>query len=329
MSTEAFDFLTSEVTQSDIVLFADERVNLKRDYAQKYRDQVSNLREHLERYIEEHPEIGLAKMLLSGSLAKGTALSTMNDADVAVYVKGEGVPGELDDLLGWLVERLRKTFHQIPANKIYIDGPCIVISFSGTGINVEVAPILYEGDPKWKGYLWDRSTRKKVLTSIPLHLDFIRTRKDKQPQHFAQVIRILKWWVQQRKKDTNGFTMRSFLVELLMAKLADAGTKFDDYHTGLEQFFLYIQKTGLKERICFKDNYPASSLPSKNTGVVEIFDPVNPQNNVAETFTDSSRKQLVDLAEQALDTLSYARNAQTKGDSVACWQELMGSSFNA
>ncbi len=46
-------------------------------------------------------------------------------------------------------------------------------------------------------------------------------------------------------------------------------------------------------------------------------------------MTESSRKQLVDLADQALDTLSYARNCQTKGDSVECWQEVMGASFNA
>src|ERR1044071_6048124 len=89
MSNETFDFLTSELTQSDLAAFADDRVNLKRDDAQTYRDQIGRLREHLERYITEHPDIGLSKMLLSGSLAKGTALSTINDADVAIYVKSE------------------------------------------------------------------------------------------------------------------------------------------------------------------------------------------------------------------------------------------------
>src|SRR5207249_2586572 len=105
--------------------------------------------------------------------------------------------------------------------------------------------------------------------------------------------------------------------------------RFDDYHAGLEHFFVYIQKTGLRERVAFKDNYQSTSLPKQRTAVVEIFDPVNPENNVASDITDAGRKQLVDLADQALDTLSYARNSQTKGDSVECWQELMGSSFNA
>lgn len=327
--SEAFDFLTSEVTQADLVTFADDRVNLKREHAQKYRDQINNLRDRLETYISEHPEIGLAKFLMSGSLAKGTALSTINDADVAMYVKSDGAPQELDKLLLWLVGRLRNTFPQISAEKIYVDGPCIVISFSGTGIGVEIAPILYDGDKDWRGYLWDRSTGRKILTSIPLHLEFIRSRKDKQPAHFAQVIRLAKWWARQREDDTPDFSIRSFLIELIIAKLADTGVDFGDYLAGLENFFSYILRTGLKERISFADNYSPEKLPKNRVGVVEIFDPVSPNNNVADNITEAKRKQLVELAEKSLDTLAYARNCQTKGEAVQCWQELMGSTFNA
>lgn len=135
----------------------------------------------------------------------------------------------------------------------------------------------YTGDPQWRGYLWDRRTGERILTSIPLHLDFIRKRKEKQPTHFSQVMRLLKWWVLQRETDTDNFTLRSFLVELIMAKLADNGADFSDYHTGLENFFVYIQKTGLKERIAFTDNYGASDLPGHTSNPVEIFDPVNPK----------------------------------------------------
>lgn len=327
--TETFDFLTSEVTQADVVAFAEDRVNLKREHAQKYRDQINNLRDRLETYIREHPEMGLAKLLMSGSLAKGTALSLINDADVAMYVKSDGAPQELEKLLQWLVGRLHETFPQISPERVYVDGPCVVISFSGTGIDVEVAPILYEGDKEWRGYLWDRTTGRKILTSIPLHLEFIRSRKEKQPVHFAQIIRLAKWWARQREDDTPDFSIRSFLIELIMAKLADTGVNFDDYLAGLEIFFSYILRTGLKERISFTDNYSSEKLSKNRVGVVEVFDPVSPQNNVAENFTEAKRKQLVELVEKALDTLAYARNCQTKGQAVECWQELMGSTFSA
>src|SRR4051794_38804578 len=97
--TDAFDFLTSEVTQTDLATFADDRVNLKRADRDKYREQVANLRDRLATYIAEHPGIGLVKLLMSGSLAKGTALSTINDVDVAMYVKNDGAPNELAKLL--------------------------------------------------------------------------------------------------------------------------------------------------------------------------------------------------------------------------------------
>ena len=326
---QTIDFLTAEISQSDIATFAADKVNLKSDRANQYREQVRNLRDHLDRYISEHPDMGLAKMILSGSLAKSTALRTINDIDVGLYVKGESAPHELGKLLEWLVERLRTTYHQTSPENIYVDGPCVVISFSGTGIDVEIAPILYEGDPQWRGYLWDRFTSEKILTSIPLHIDFLRRRKAAQPDHFVQVIRLVKWWAKERARDTSGFSMRSFLAELILAKLADNECKFTDYHVGLEHFFLYVQKTGLKERIAFTDNYAAAKLPTHSTGPVEIFDPVNPDNNVASTMSEATRRTFVELAEQALDALSYARTCQTKGDALECWREVMGATFNA
>lgn len=328
MST-TMDFLAGEISQSDIVTFADEKVNLKRERAAQYREQVANLRNHLERYISEHPEMGLAKMLLSGSLAKGTALRTISDVDVAVYVKGESAPSELQALLNWLLEKLRKTYSQIAPENIKIDGPAIVISFSGTAIDVDIVPILYLGDAQWRGYLWDRRTGAKILTSIPQHLDFIRRRKDNHPQHFAQTIRLAKWWAKQQQRVHTGLSIRSFLVELLMAKVADSGKNFSDYHIGLEHFFLFIQKSQLKERIAFTDNYALTSLPRHQTAAVEVFDPVNPENNVASDMTDQERVKIVSLAEAALDALSYAKTCQTKAEAIECWQELMGPSFNA
>lgn len=81
MDTISFLIMTPEISQSDLAGFCDERVNLKREHADAYREQINNLREHLDRYIEEHPDVGLVKMQLSGSLAKGTALSTIQDVE--------------------------------------------------------------------------------------------------------------------------------------------------------------------------------------------------------------------------------------------------------
>ena len=90
------------IDHKDICSFAEERVNLPRDKANEYRAQVARLRDKLEGYLLEHPDFSLKKMLLSGSLAKGTSLRSLNDIDVACYISGAEAPHEVRALLDYL-----------------------------------------------------------------------------------------------------------------------------------------------------------------------------------------------------------------------------------
>ena len=51
MATQTFELLSAEISQAELATFADEKVNLKREHAEKYREQVANLRNHLDRYV--------------------------------------------------------------------------------------------------------------------------------------------------------------------------------------------------------------------------------------------------------------------------------------
>ena len=113
-------FLAAKIGHTDIVAFADESVNLKREDAEYFREQVRRLREKLEKYACDHPDYGLIKTLLSGSLAKGTALTTLNDIDIAFYVKAEKAPNSEPDLLNWLAQRLREAYPQMNPDQIAI-----------------------------------------------------------------------------------------------------------------------------------------------------------------------------------------------------------------
>jgi len=110
---------TQIVGHSEIARFADDRVNLKRERVSEYRQQVNRVREKLETFIQDHPDVGLRKMLLSGSLAKGTALSALNDIDVALYVESDKAPSIFDkrrELLEWLAGKLRDAYPQMSAD---------------------------------------------------------------------------------------------------------------------------------------------------------------------------------------------------------------------
>src|ERR1700688_1808085 len=175
------------IDHADILRCAAERVNLTKDKADEFRAQARRLRERLETYIADHPDFTLKKMMLAGSLAKGTALRSLNDIDVACYISGADVPKDVAALLEYLAERLRKAFPNFSPDQVKPQTYSVTVSFRGTGLDVDVVPILYDGDPKWYGNLVSQDDGSFLKTSIPLHLEFAAKRKRAQDKHFAQI----------------------------------------------------------------------------------------------------------------------------------------------
>jgi tRNA nucleotidyltransferase (CCA-adding enzyme) len=317
------------IGHSEIAAFAEEKVNLSRDDVKEYREQVNRLREKLAEHIASTPGYALVKMLHSGSVAKGTALRTLNDMDVAVYVKKDEAPSLEEELLRWLAERLREAYPNLSSDQIEPSTHCVRVSFRGSGLDVDVAAVLYEGDPDDRGYLITSDTGDRVLTSIPLHLQFTRRRKDKWPTDFAQVVRLAKWWAKEQKARDANFKFKSFMSELLVAHLAESGISMADYSRAVEEFFAYIVSTGLSKRVYFTDHYGAGELPETQTQPIEVFDPVNPANNVATRYSESDRLVIVAAANDAFDAITEAHYATTKERAVGLWQSVFGASFRA
>lgn len=317
----------TEIGHSEVAAFARDRVNLPSDTAKRHRDQVDALIGRLEDKIADDPAYDLVKALHAGSVAKGTALKTINDLDVAVYVKAGSAPVEDGKLMPWLRDRLIEANPNMDPSQFVVNEHCVTVSFKGTGLDVDVVPVLYEGAANDCGYLVRKRTGQRVLTSIPLHLKFIRSRKAKYGPEFAQLIRLVKWWKKQVVATDADFRFKSFMIELIWAHLADTGADLDDYPTALEAFFGFVVKTELRNRISFTDYYPASKLPAARQGAIEVFDPVNPDNNVGMNYNDADRARIVTAAHAALDAIGEARFAITKGEEVECWQDILGPGF--
>ncbi|MBD3849096.1 nucleotidyltransferase [Bosea sp. SSUT16] len=316
------------VGHSEIAAFAQDKVNLPKDKADEYRAQARRLREKLEGYLAEHPDFTLRKMMLSGSLAKGTALRSLNDIDVACYVSGADAPKDVRALLDYLAERLRKAFPNFSADQVQPQTYSVTVSFRGTGLDVDVVPILYDGDAQWYGNLVSQDDGSFLKTSIPLHLDFASKRKRTQEKHFAQVVRLAKFWARRMKQERDGFRFKSFMIEMVLAKLCDDGLDFSDYPEALQHFFTYIARTDFRQRIVFTDYYAASSVAACSD-TVQIIDPVNAANNVARLYTAANADAIVDAALEAGDAIDAALAAPNKQLTVAYWQKVFGSSFQA
>lgn len=314
------------VSHGDLVRFANDRVNLPKDKADEYRAQARRLREKLQGYLDEHPDFTLKKMLLSGSLAKGTALRTLNDIDVACYISGADAPHTISALLNYLADRLRKAFPNFSPDQVQPQTYSVTVSFRGTGLDVDVVPILYEGDPDWYGNLVSQDDGSFLKTSIPLHLEFTSKRKQAQEKHFAQVVRLVKFWARRMKQEREGFRFKSFMIEMILAKLCDDGLDFSDYPEALQHFFTYIARSDLRQRIVFGDYYARSTVGALND-TVQIIDPVNAENNVARLYSQANADAIVEAAMDAGDAIDAALAAPTKQLTVAYWQKVFGSTF--
>ena len=314
------------VNHKEIARFAQDRVNLPKDKADEFRAQANRLRERLEGYLKEHPDFTLKRMLLAGSLAKGTALRSLNDIDVACYISGADAPNDISELLAYLAERLRKAFPNFSPDQVQPQTYSVTVSFRGTGLDVDVVPILYNDDPNWYGNLISQEDGSLLETNIPLHLEFIRERKKIQPEHFAQVVRLVKYWAARMKAVNEGFRFKSFMIELILAHLCDQGITFSDYPEALQHFFTYIAKNDLREKIFFTDNYPASEVDDFSHRI-QIIDPVNCSNNVSRLYTDANATAIYEAALDAGDAIDAALSAPTKQETVYYWQKVFGSSF--
>lgn len=314
------------IDHKDIARFAEEKVNLPKEKAKEYREQAGRLQDKLGGYLADHPDFSLRRMILSGSLAKGTALRSLNDIDVAVYISGSDAPHDIRNLLDYLAERLRKAFPNFSSDQVKPQTYSVTVSFRGSGLDVDVVPVLYSGLPQWRGNLVSQEDGSFLQTSIPLHLDFAKARKRVAPTHFAQVVRLAKYWARLMKQERQDFRFKSFMIELIMAKLCDQEVDFSNYPEALQAFFTYLVTSELRERIVFEDNYAASEV-GPLIDLVQIIDPVNPDNNVARLYNQCNVDAIIEAAIEAGDAIDAAFYAPTKQLTIGYWQKVFGSSF--
>ena len=325
----------NHVDHKVLTAFAQDRVNVPKDEATSRRAQVNYLRERLEAYISAHPDYDLVKLRASGSTAKHTAIRRRrgegSDADVAAYVRTADPDEDEAGLLEWLRVRCIEVYGATKvAEDFVISQHAVGITLRSSGLKIDVAPVLYTGEPDDKGYLITRQG-ERVLTSVTQHLRFIESRKRDAGPGYAEIIRLLKAWIREGKRNDAALRCKSFLVELLVAHLWETGwnsepLQVEDYPRAIEQILSYVTVTGLRTPIAFEDYYALDAV-AMSTEPIQVWDPVNPGNNVASSYTEQDRRRLVDHASASLDAVSWAAHAPTKGDANEAWRTLFGPSF--
>jgi tRNA nucleotidyltransferase (CCA-adding enzyme) len=175
----------------------------------------------------------------------------------------------------------------------------------------------------------------RVLTSVTQHLEFLNKRKTVAGSEYKEFIRLVKQFISRAKYESSSapeLRFKSFLAELIVAHLWDQGWNGEglavkDYPRAFEQFLGYIVTTQLLTPVVFTDYYAASDV-AKSSDPIQVWDPVNPTNNVTADYTDTDRRHLVERCAEALDQVTWAAMTSSKGAAVEAWRSLFGPAFS-
>jgi len=84
----------------------------------------------------------------------------------------------------------------------------VTVSFRGSGLDVDVVPILYNGDPNWYGNLVSQMTGRSSDLH-PRHLEFVRKAQGCPPEGLRPDRASDQFWARNQKRALEGFRFKS------------------------------------------------------------------------------------------------------------------------
>ena len=296
-------------------------LRLPADKRKAYHAQVDRLVAELNKSLKGRTDIKITRVLKAGSFAKFTILRRTNDdpvdVDLVVYVSGKSIDGEtLETLIDDIHKALIDIYPTKSVEEFEIQRKAATVTFIGTGLSVDVVPVVE--DPARPGYGWQFDIRDggRVETNPPGQIKFVRDCKDAD-KDFRTLVRLGKRWTRQAEVTA----LKGFHVELIMAHLLAINGKAGGIEKRFRGFLLYIAQSGLKEEIRFPEN---TGPFVKFSDPVIILDPVNSRNNVTSRITEAERTEIVAAAEASWENAHYA----SAEDDDEIWKEVFGKRFS-
>lgn len=295
-------------------------LRLPQDKRTEYHAQVDRLIAELSRSVRNKTEIKITKVVKAGSFAKFTILRKTStdpvDVDLVFYISGQDIDDEtFESLSDMLYELLVNIYPSKKVEDFELQRKAATVTFMGTGLSVDVVPVVEDDAQPTHGWQFDFRDGSKVRTCAPCQIQFVRDRKAKDSD-FRTLVRLAKRW----RNHAELKPLKSFAIELIMAHILDEEGTDGSLEQRFRRFLLYLAQTELKDAISFPENSrPLGSFADP----VIIFDPVNSENNVTARLSESERIQIANCARDAWETANFASTQ----DDISYWKELFGPRF--
>ncbi|WP_431324632.1 nucleotidyltransferase (plasmid) [Rhizobium sp. YTUHZ045] len=295
-------------------------LRLPADKRKAYHEQVDRLIAELCKGVRDKTEIKITKVVKAGSFAKFTILRKTSvdpvDVDVVFYIAGRDASKEtLDSLNNTIYDLLIKIYPNKSVEDFEIQRKAATVTFVGTGLSVDIVPVIEDEARPGYGWQFDIHDGSKVETCAPCQIKFVRDRKN-QDGDFRTLVRLGKKWRNQAELKP----LKSFHIELIMAHVLATQGSSGSIEQRFRNFLLYIAQSGLKDEIRFPENTAPFATFSDP---VVILDPVYSLNNVTSRISEAERKEIVAAAEEAWEAANFA-SAENDNE---VWKELFGPRF--
>lgn len=308
------------LTNTQLLYYDSNVLRLPSDKRKEYHKQVDFLVDKLSEDLRDEIEVRITKTVKAGSFAKFTILRKTSedpiDVDVVFYISDRSVDQEtLESLNDSIHELLIRIYPNKDVGDFEIQRKATTVSFIGSGLSVDVVPVIQDEDRPDYGWQFDLEDGSTVQTCAPCQIQFVRDRKDKD-KHFRTLVRLAKKW----RNHAELKPLKSFAIELILAYVLDQEGSEGSIEQRFRRFLLYMAQSGLKDVIQFPEN--TGPIGCFDDPVV-ILDPVQSDNNVAARITESERQQIVNVAAEAWEKAHFA---SVENDN-SVWKELFGPHF--
>ena len=317
------------------LLFFVDKIKLQNENMQKYRDQINNLKTKLESKIKNDESTGLkvTKYLLAGSWKKRTILKASGDnpidIDLVLFVAGnENIQNDLEKLHDYIVQYLQEIYPQKDINRD-VDAKgntkSITIRFSGSGLEVDIVPVIPISKPE--KYVWQpqRGGGGKYITSVENHLDFSLNKRQNNSSYTA-IVRMLKYWKNYKELKPTDYEggISSFAIELIVAYLDENLGIETNIEEAIIRFYQFVSGSNFPK---IKFSHAINTIPSCSSPIY-IADDTNNENNAAKKIDNEKWNEIVEEAGKAFDALNYAQSIKPESATIEEWKTVFGPTFN-
>lgn len=268
------------------------------------KQEIRKVTNRLHQFMTTDTQLPVSTTHIGGSFAKNTMLKNRREVDLVFCLSHKHTETQLNPILNYLLKQVRLIFKNSNPKKHRK-----AISLTYRNIEIDLLPALQVNRPSDFQHFNAAEQTLYDASATKWHVQFCKNRE----QFYQDNVRIIKYWIQRQPNLPKTKYCSSFLLELLVAYI------FDHYQVqSYEDVFLtilnWIEETELDAIIYFNDFYRFTQPPAKKWEGLSVYDPGNPWNDVAASFTK----------EEAF--LNYTRYT-LKWIKKDAWHSIFGSPF--